>query len=82
MYGCQSQVLKTNKMIVQLRYCTYTKKNIAESDCGVACHRKRNSVGRYIFGCLIAVHILNMCCLEVSRKLKPVLGRLGSFNEA
>lgn len=58
---------------------TYTKKNIAESDCGVACHRKMNSVGRYTFGCLTAVHKLNMHRFEVSRKPKPLGRRLDPF---
>jgi hypothetical protein len=36
--------------------CTYVKKNMAESDCGVACHRKINKVGRNTLGCLTASH--------------------------
>lgn len=35
---------------------TYVKKNIAESDCGVACHKNINKVGKKMLGSLTASH--------------------------
>lgn len=44
---------------------------MAESDCGVACHRKINIVGRKTLGCLTAPHNSIMFSFELSRKLGP-----------
>lgn len=47
------------------------KKNIAESDCGVACQRKINRVGNNMFGCFTAPHSCFTCCFELSIKPEP-----------
>lgn len=44
---------------------------MAESDCGVACHRNMNKVGRRISRCLTAVHNCIIFCLEFSIKFEP-----------
>ena len=49
----------------------YVKKNMAESDCGVACHKNINNVGKKMSGCLTAVHNCKICCLELSIKPEP-----------
>ena len=45
---------------------------MAESDCGVACQRNMNKVGKKMFGCFTAVQICLICCLELS--INPELG--------
>ena len=50
---------------------TYMKKNIAESDCGVACQRNINKVGKKILGCLTEVQSCLTCCLELSTNPEP-----------
>ena len=42
------------------------KKNMAESDCGVACQRNMNKVGWKILGCFTELQICIMCSLELS----------------
>jgi hypothetical protein len=47
------------------------KKNIAESDCGVACQRNINKVGKKMLGCFTETHSLLMCCLVLSTNPEP-----------
>lgn len=47
------------------------KKNIAESDCGVACHKKINKVGSRTLGCLTAPHNWVKLFFELSMKPLP-----------
>jgi hypothetical protein len=50
---------------------TYMKKNIAESDCGVACQRKINNVGKNMLGCFTAPQSCFTCCFVLSIKPEP-----------
>jgi hypothetical protein len=50
---------------------TYMKKNIAESDCGVACQRNMNKVGKKMLGCFTEAHSCLMCCLVLSMNPEP-----------
>jgi hypothetical protein len=47
------------------------KKNIAESDCGVACQRNINKVGNKMLGCFTEVQSCLTCCLELSINPEP-----------
>ena len=47
------------------------KKNMAESDCGVACQRNMNKVGRSMLGCFTEFQICMMRCLELSINFEP-----------
>lgn len=49
---------------------------MADSECGVACHRKMNNVGKKMSGCLMAAHNWKILCLELFRKPELVLERL------
>ena len=50
---------------------TYMKKNMADSECGVACQRNINKVGKKMLGCFTEVHSCLMCCVEVSINPEP-----------
>lgn len=44
---------------------------MAESDCGVACQRNINKVGKKMLGCFTEVQSCLMCCLELSTNPEP-----------
>jgi hypothetical protein len=65
---CQILHLRFPSFIILI---TYMKKNIAESDCGVACQRKINKVGKNMLGCFTAPQSCITCCFEISIKPEP-----------
>lgn len=52
---------------------------MAESEWGVACHKKINNVGKNTVGCLTAFHNWIKFCFQLSSKLGPAKAKLVPF---